>query len=108
MRFLRVHPEKLTNDAVFRYEQLGMRQHTRHEEEERIAVMLVEESKTLLLNQVLRIRAERTVIIIGKIDALIIVPNMVGIIIMRQQLAVISPELIDVLPVRIPFRAGRS
>ena len=70
--------------------------------------MLVEESEAFLLNQVLRIRTECTVLVVGKFDAPAIVPDMIGIIIMRQQLAVVSPELIDVLSVRIPFRAGRS
>ena len=108
IRLLGVLPTKLLNNTIFRYYQFGMRNNGRIPHKERLIFLLsgfIQKSQCFRVNQVLRISTLPILhieIIVRQIYPFIVVPQMIGIIAVCQQLAIISVKLIDSLFVRVP------
>ena len=93
-------------DAVVRQNQLGMRQRIAEEGEERLVGMLANELECLLMDGVGRIGDFALLVVLRQVDTRFVVPQMVGIIVVGQRLAVVAEELVEAHLCGIGHRAG--
>ena len=95
---------------IFRQSQLGVRNDGGIEHEERMAFLGIvpHEIESLLMVKIWGVLALVAALVAGKLDSFSIVPEMVGIVVVRETLAVVAVEIVHALLLRNAFSPGRT
>ena len=95
---------------IFRKSQLGVRNDSGIEHEERMAFLGIvpHEIESLLMVEIRGVLALVVALVAGELDSFSIVPEMVRIVVVRKALAVVAVEIVHALLLRYTFSPGSA